>query len=161
MNLKHHIGIGQMKISQDRKDILVAANLGSCLGISVYDPMQKVGGMIHCLLPISKSDPAKAKKFPGMYVDTGVAKLFKEILQLGCSKKKLIVAVAGGSNINDANNHFQVGRRNYTVLRKFLWQNNILIRAENVGQDAPCTLALKIDSGEVWLKSNAEMVQMI
>ena len=53
------IGIAQMKVSKNPTEILTAPNLGSCLGISVYDRVNKIAGMIHCLLPLSKSDPDK------------------------------------------------------------------------------------------------------
>ena len=51
------VGIGEMAISSTAGEILSAPNLGSCVGVAVYDPIHAIGGMIHCLLPLSKSNP--------------------------------------------------------------------------------------------------------
>ena len=66
------IGIAEMQISREAGQTLCAPNLGSCVGIAVYDQRQKYGGLIHCLLPLSTSDLQKAKERPFMYVDTGL-----------------------------------------------------------------------------------------
>ncbi|MCC6933972.1 MAG: hypothetical protein IT292_12105 [Deltaproteobacteria bacterium] len=58
---KSLVGIGEMVISDDPSAIICAPHLGSCLGITAYDPIRKYGGVIHCLLPNSKSDPSKAQ----------------------------------------------------------------------------------------------------
>lgn len=147
------IGIGEMIVSSQSGDILVAPNLGSCLGIGIYDPKNKQGGLIHCLLPLSKSDPEKARSNPCMYIDTGVSKLLNELIRLGSEKKKLIIRVAGGSAINDTNNVFEIGRKNFTVLRKLLWKNNLLLTDSDVGGDQSRTVSLEITTGNMWVKS--------
>ena len=154
------IGIAQMKVSADPGEILVAPNLGSCLGISIYDPVLKLGGLIHCLLPMSKSDPEKAKNNPCMYVDTGVAYILEQLFSRGADRKTLVIAVAGGGNINDENNVFEIGKKNYTILKKFLWKNNLLLRAENVGDSVSRTVSLHIGSGKTYLKINGETTEL-
>ncbi len=154
------IGIAQMKVSADPTEVLIAPNLGSCLGISVYDPVRKFGGMIHCLLPNSKSDLEKAAQNPCMYVDTGVAMLLEQILSRGAEKKQLIITVAGGANINDENNVFEIGKKNYTILKKILWKNNLLIKAEHVGLSISRTVALSINSGKTTLKIQGEWISL-
>jgi chemotaxis protein CheD len=61
----------------------VTYSLGSCLGITIYDPVKKIGGLLHIMLPDSKIDAAKADQPPYMFVDTGVPRLFPCRLQLG------------------------------------------------------------------------------
>lgn len=148
------IGIGQMKVSSDSSETLVAPNLGSCLGIAVFDPTSKIAGMIHCLLPLSKSDPEKAKANPCLYVDTGVAMLLDQMLHKGANRKTLVIAVAGGGNINDQNNLFEIGVKNYTVFKKILWKNNLLLRAEHVGQSFSRTVILHVANGKTTVKVN-------
>ena len=160
MSGERYIGIAEMEISDNPATTLVAANLGSCLGIAAYDRKKKLGGMIHCLLPLSKSDPEKAVSKPTMYVDTGVTQLLTMLTAKGCSLKDLEINVAGGAQINDANNFFEIGKKNYTVLRKLLWKNNLLIKAENVGGTSSRTILLKIETGEVWLKMGGESFQL-
>lgn len=149
-----------MKVSTNPDEVLVAPNLGSCVGVSVYDPTKKIGGLIHCLLPMSKSDPEKAAATPCMYVDTGVSKLLQEMISKGCNQKDLIIIAAGGSNINDANNVFEIGKKNHTVLKKLLWKNNLLLKAEHFGDSVSRTVILNIESGKTSVKVNGEVLQL-
>jgi chemotaxis protein CheD len=61
------------------EDLLVTHALGSCLGLMVYDPEARVGGLLHAMLPLSKINPEKARSNPFMFVDTGVPRLFRAI----------------------------------------------------------------------------------
>ena len=154
------IGIAQTKISQDQTEIVTAPNLGSCLGISVYDPKLKLGGMIHCLLPMSKSDPEKAAANPYMYVDTGVTRMLAELIAKGADKKSLVIAVAGGGNINDENNVFEIGKKNYTILKKLLWKNNLLLKGEHCGNNFSRTVSLNIGTGKTQVKVQGEIIDL-
>lgn len=145
-----------MIVSAVQEDLLVAPNLGSCLGVAIYDWERKLGGMIHCLLPFSKADPEKARQNPCIYVDTGVAKLLESFFSTGSDRRRVTITVAGGSAINDVNGVFDIGNRNFTVLRKLLWKNNLLLAAEDVGGDCSRTVSLSIASGEVWVRKNGE-----
>ncbi len=154
------VGIAQLAISDAPGHVLVAPNLGSCLGIAAYDPKKRVGGLIHCLLPFSQSNKEKAEAEPYTYVDTGVVLLLSELIKRGCSKSDLIIVVAGGSNINDENNVFEIGKKNYTILRKILWKNNLLIKAEHVGDKISRTLSLYIENGDVWLRAAGQETRL-
>lgn len=155
MSEKKYVGIAEMIISDRAGDQLIAPNLGSCLGIVAYDAVRKHGGMIHCLLPMSGSDPEKAKSHPCMYVDSGVTLMFNSLVQRGSKLSDLRISVAGGSQINDAQGVFNIGKKNYTIFRKILWKNSLLIAAEDVGGSVPRTVTLEIASGEVWLRVGA------
>jgi chemotaxis protein CheD len=152
----HLIGIAQMRITKESSDVLTAPNLGSCVAVAVFDPIKKIGGMIHCLLPMSKSDPAKAKDKPEMYVDTGVALLLESILALGSTKKDLQIIAAGGAQINDPNNVFEIGKKNIVVLKKILWKNNLLMKASDFGEDYSRTVTLDMKDGRVTLKAKGD-----
>ena len=155
------VGIGQMKISDQPSVILTAPNLGSCLGIAVYDPIKKIGGMIHCLLPFSKNNPEKAQKEPHHFVDTGFVDMLQELIRRGCEKKNLMISVAGGSNINDENRVFEIGAKNYTILKKVLWKNNLLLKGEDCGDSISRTVTLDISTGEVLVKSNGSVKKLM
>lgn len=158
---RNMIGIAQYKVSKAPTDILIAPNLGSCLGIAVYDPKNRWGGMIHCLLPLSKNNPDKASAEPATYVDTGLVLLLTELTKLGSDKKDFVICVAGGSNINDENRVFEIGVKNYTILKKVLWKNGLLIKAEHVGDSISRTISLDIGTGEVTVKASGETIKLV
>ena len=150
--MKQIIGISEMKISNNREDQLVTYSLGSCLGLSLYDPTTGIGGLIHCMLPLSKIDAAKAGSTPCMFTDTGVVLLLQTMLDSGANKSKLIAKVAGCSRILDEKGLFNIGERNYTVMRKILWKNNILISGENIGGTFSRTVTLYLNDGRTTVK---------
>lgn len=153
--MKEIIGIADMKVSSRPDDVLITYALGSCLGISVYDPVARVGGLLHVMLPVSSVNPEKAASNPYMFVDTGVPELFKACYKAGAARERLCLKVAGGASLqNEADDKFQIGKRNFLLLRKLLWKNNILIKSCDVGENYSRTMSLEIATGEVILKIN-------
>lgn len=158
--MQHVIDIADMKVTNVAEDVLVTYSLGSCVGLSLYDPVAGVGGMIHCMLPLSRIDPAKAQANPFMFTDTGVASLIQAVYDLGGEQRRLIAKVAGGACLLDEKGVFKIGERNYTVLRKILWKNNILIAAEDVGGTASRTMHLYMQAGRTTIKSAGVEVEL-
>ncbi|MBK8229352.1 MAG: chemotaxis protein CheD [Candidatus Eisenbacteria bacterium] len=156
----HTIGIGEAKVSTDTKDLLITHSLGSCIGLTLYDPAKNIGGMIHCMLPLSKMDPAKADARPHMFTDTGVADLLQAVLDLGADRRRLVAKVAGGSAMLDEKGFFKIGERNYAVLRKILWKNEVLITAEDVGGTVARTMSLNMSTGTTTIKSLGKEVAL-
>lgn len=154
------VDISDMKVSRSPEDVIVTYSLGSCVGLVLHDPVAGVAGMIHCMLPLSKIDPEKARLKPHMFVDTGVTSLLQAIYGMGAQKKNLIAKVAGAGSPLGKEKIFKIGQRNYTVLRKVLWKNNILIQAEDVGGPAARTLYLDVASGKTYVKSGGQEVEL-
>jgi len=153
--MRHIVAVGDMKIGR-AADTIVTHALGSCLGLVVYDPVQKVGGLLHAMLPLSKINPAKAETNPYMFVDTGVPALFKALYEIGGHKSRMIIKAAGCGNPLGKNEMFDIGERNYTVLKKLLWKNNILLETEDVGGTASRTLHFDINTGNTEISSNGK-----
>ena len=154
------VGISEMFVSSNLQDRIVTYSLGSCVGVSVFDPVAKVGGIVHCMLPLSKVDPQKAKDKPYMFTDSGVSALLQAVFDLGASRQNLIVKVAGAASLLDQKGFFKIGERNYTVLRKVLWKNNILIESEDVKGNSSRTLTLYMDTGMTTVKSAGVEVEL-
>jgi len=149
------VGVADMKVSGDVKDMLITHALGSCIGVAVYDPAVKVGGLLHFMLPDSSLDLNKARETPAMFADTGIPLLFKSCYRLGAEKRRMIVKVAGGSNILDNSNYFRIGQKNITALRRIFWRNNVLIDGEDTGKSDNRTVQLNIFSGKVVVKNSS------
>lgn len=135
------VGISDMAVSGDSGDTIVTYALGSCIAVVVWDPVRKVGGMIHYMLSLSRTSPDKAKTKPAMFADTGVPLLFKQMYARSCQKSDLVVKVAGGGKLYDDNGTFDIGRPNYVVVCKLFWKNDVVIAAEGVGGGAPAPCA--------------------
>lgn len=146
------VDIADMKVTKDIEDILVTYSLGSCAGVTLFDPVAKIGGLLHCMLPLSNIDQHKAKNRPHMFADTGMIALTNELMRLGGNKNRLVATISGCANIMDTKNFFNIGSRNYKVIKKFLEKNSIRIIAENVGGTNSRTVFLYIESGEVAIK---------
>jgi chemotaxis protein CheD len=146
------VGVGDMKVSNDPAVVLATYSLGSCIGLSIYDPLARVGGILHYMLPESSLAVAKSKRNPYMFGDTGIPLLFKETYKLGAKKSRMKIKVVGGSQILDQDGLFNIGKRNYLILRKMFWKNNVLIDFEDVGGSVNRTLKLAIGTGQTSLK---------
>ncbi len=144
-----------MKVSADSGDLIVTYALGSCLGIAIYDPVACVGGLLHVMLPLAEIDPVKAKKSPYMFVDTGVPELLTECYKAGAEKENLVIKAAGGSCLKDCEkeDYFQIGKRNFIMLRKILWKNGLLMKSYDIGGNGSRTMFLDIGRGEVTVRS--------
>ncbi len=152
------VDIADLAVSQDPAATLVTYSLGSCIGVTIWDPAVHVGGMLHYMLPDSQLSPDKARASPAMFADTGIPKLFRAAYELGALKSRLVVKIAGGSQLLDDHGTFNIGKRNYLALRKIFWKNGVLIKAENVGGNISRTLRLELGSGLVSFRSRNEEV---
>lgn len=146
------VGIGDMKLSRRCGDTLVTFALGSCLGLTLYDPQARVGGLIHIALPDSAIGAGHPDFNPLKYIDTGIPLLFREAYKLGASKPFIRVKLAGCASLSDEGGLFNIGKRNHAAARKLLWKNNVLIEAEHCGDNVSRTLSLDIANGRVTLR---------
>lgn len=150
--MKIIIGVSDMKTSNDTETSLITYSLGSCIGVSIYDPIAKAGGLLHYMLPESSLDEAKAINNPYMFADTGIPKLFKATYELGAKKQRMKIVVAGGAQILDQRGFFNIGKRNHMALRKMLFKNNVIINHEDVGGNCNRTVRLDIKTGDTYIK---------
>lgn len=153
--ITHVVGVADMKTGIEGQ-VLVTHALGSCLGLVLYDPVARVGGLLHAMLPLSKINPQKAATHPYMFVDTGVPELFRAVYAIGGLKERIVVRVAGCASPLNAGEMFRIGEHNHVMLRKLLWKNSILIAAEDVGGTAGRTVRFDLDTGRVVIRSGAE-----
>lgn len=154
------VGIADMKLSNNPEDVIVTYSLGSCLGMTVWDPVVKAGGMIHIMLPDSTIEKS-GQVNPFKFVDSGVPLLFKESYKLGCVKQRMVVKLAGCASILDDNGFFNIGQRNLVAVRKMLWKNGVLVAAEDVGGNISRTIRLTIGTGELSLNMGVQKGKVI
>ena len=147
------VGVADMVASNDSSAELATYSLGSCLGITVFDPVKKVGGLLHIMLPDSKIDTAKGAAAPYMFVDTGVPRLFQAVCNMGAERRRLVIRAAGGSQLLDEKGIFNIGERNCEALKALLARNGYAIHAGDFGGTSSRTLRLDLATGNISIKT--------
>jgi chemotaxis protein CheD len=157
------VGIAGLHVATSEGDEIVTYALGSCLGITMYDPVSKVGGLVHVMLPDSSIDKAKAAKQPGMFVDTGVPALIDEMTRTGASRARLRVAVAGGASAKmSGQDHFQIGERNMRAFEAWMSAAGMrVIAAETGGTNCARTMTLSVSNGSVEIKADGATRKLV
>ncbi len=143
------IGVGELAVDDRPGATLVTHALGSCIGLTIYDPVAQVSGMLHFMLPDARGREEKASDQPAMYGTTGIPLLFRSAYELGAVKERLIICAAGGAEVVQGLDQFRVGAKNRTILRKLLWKNSLVLDAEDTGENCSRTMTLQGQDGTV------------
>ena len=150
------VGMADFAVLQNQNVILHTHPLGACLGISIYDPVAKVAGLLHSLLPESGIDPARAASQPGMFLDSGLAAMLAKAAQFGAKLDHLNLCVAGGARILDETSYFNIGHRNFEVFFKLIADLGLKPLGQEVGGLSNRSMQLNAGTGEVRLKISGQ-----
>jgi chemotaxis protein CheD len=148
------LGLGELAITRDPQDVLVAYGLGSCLGIAMYDPLARVGGMVHAVLPVYMSGNGNSST-PGKFVDTGIAALIDGMVKSGANQRRLIVWMAGGASMllsPSITKNFDIGNRNINIALKQFSALGIRLSGQEVGGNSGRTVRLYISEGRMTVR---------
>ncbi len=151
------VDMAALQVSADPDVELVTYALGSCIAVILHDPVRTAAGMLHYMLPVANE---RAADKPAMFAETGIPLLFSAMYALGSQKVNLVVKAAGGGKLYDDHGVFDIGRRNYVMMRKMFWKNNVIIAAEDVGGAKSRTVRLRVASGRVTIHSGPEEVEL-
>ncbi len=146
------VGMGDMLASNDVSSQLVTYSLGSCVGITIYDPVAKVGGLLHAMLPDSAINLDRAAARPYMFVDTGLPAMFHAAYALGGAKARLVIKFCGGAQFLDDKKIFRIGERNVEAVMGMLARNGVRLAASETGGHASRTVRLDLANGNVTLE---------
>jgi chemotaxis protein CheD len=147
--------MGDCRVGAAPGQVLTTYALGSCIGLSVYDPVAVVGGLLHYVLPDSAIDTSHARDNPFRFADTGIPLLLQQVCSRGASRRRLVVHAVGAAQMGQAN-LFEIGKRNYLAARRILWKAGLLLTGEAVGGEAARTVRLEIGSGKLWVQEAGE-----
>lgn len=145
------VGVGDGGVSRDPDAEIVTYALGSCIAVMLYDPVAKVGGMVHFMLPESASASERPDFRPWMYADSGIPYLLRAAVANGADKRRLIVFAAGGAQVMNDGGVFNIGKRNCLALRKVLWKSGLVAHAEETGGTVARTVRMEVGTGRVTL----------
>jgi len=153
MRERERVGISEYKTATAPM-ALVTYGLGSCLGITLYDPDMKLGGLAHTLLPKPRAgmDTSRMTKF----VDASIGLMADELVAAGAVFQRLEAKIFGGANMFEALQEWSgesIGQRNIACAREKLAELGIPLVAEDVGGNFGRTLVFNLASGKVTVKS--------
>jgi chemotaxis protein CheD len=147
------VNMAAMEIAQSPAR-LVTRGLGSCLGVTLYDPAKKIGGMVHPMLP--DIDKAKIKSNPSRFVNSAIRNMFIEMEKRGCARNQFVAKVFGGAHMFGfitADSILNVGQKNIEVAQATLKELGIPIVASEVGGSFGRTIELNLEDGKVLVKT--------
>jgi chemotaxis protein CheD len=150
------VGIGDYKITKDGA-LLESFSLGSCVGIALIDPVNRVAGLAHIMMPSSTASASKNFKVaPNKFADTAIRLMIEEMVKLGAVKHRLVAKIAGGACMFQSampDNLMNIGTKNVEAVKKILEEDNIRILAEDTGKNHGRTICFNPGTGKLSVKS--------
>ena len=147
--MKQNVGIGEYRVARPPA-VLVSLGLGSCVGVALYDPERKVGGLAHIMLP--SSNGAGGITNPGKYADEAIRRMLEEMLRLGASRSRIVAKIAGGATMFK-NCQNSIGERNVESVREVLRREGIRIVAEDTGKNYGRSIEFDVETGLLQVRS--------
>jgi len=147
------VGIAELKTVKAPQSI-ITTGLGSCVGVCIWDPVTKIGGLAHIMLPDSTSSKNVTNK--AKYADTGVMLLIDELVKAGANKSRLVAKIAGGAqmfNFPGQSSIMKIGERNTEAVKKALQEGKVRLLAEDTGGNFVRTIEFYPESGELVIRT--------
>ena len=146
------VGIADMKICR-APGILVTYALGSCIGVCIYDPVLKLAGMIHIMLP-NIYENRRDNIFK--YADTGIPETIRKMEAFGAIRNRLVCKIAGGAKMfemNDNSTIGNIGARNAESVKAVLAKERVRLVKADIGSNYARTLYFDASTGEATVKA--------
>ena len=150
MNREIKVGIADMKIARAEGTLITYA-LGSCVGIAIYDPAIRLGGLLHIMLPESQQPkPSDVYKF----ADTGIAEMLRKMQAYGGVKSRYVCKIAGGAKMFEMSGNIgNIGLRNVDSVHRIMERAQIRIARQDVGQNYARTMSMDVATGTVKIRT--------
>jgi len=142
--------------------VLITMGLGSCVGIALYDAINKIAGLAHIMLPDSKAIHNNTNK--AKFADTALVKLIADMERIGAVRRNLKAKIAGGAQMfafNATNDNLRVGDRNVEATKRVLMTHGIPLIAEETGDSFGRTVELYAESGRFLIKAIGQGIREI
>lgn len=156
------VDIAMMKIARAPEQ-LYSLGLGSCIGVAIYDPIAKIGGLIHILLPTSQGFDS-TKHVRTKFADSGIADLVDALMRAGASKVRMKAKMAGGASMftmKSTSDVHEVGKRNIQSSKETLKMLGIDLIAQDTGGNKGRTIYFDIETGQLTIKTVDRAIKII
>jgi chemotaxis protein CheD len=146
------VGMADLKIAKE-PDSLTTLGLGSCIGITLYDNINKIGGMAHVMLPTYKGFEGQTI---AKFADSAIIELLNQVTRAGANRNSLVAKLAGGAHMfgrASDNNMLKIGERNAAASLAILSQLRIPVRANETGGTHGRTIILNLADGSLLIRT--------
>ena len=147
------VGMADLKVAS-APAVLTTLGLGSCVGIALYDPIKKLGGLAHIMLP--DSSQIKNNQNVAKFADTGIKELLAIMEKEGAKRHRLVAKIAGGAqmfNFPNTDDSMRIGVRNTIAVKSLLENYKIPLLAEETGENYGRTIELHTETGRLVVKT--------
>lgn len=148
------VGMADLKVCKS-PDGLTTLGLGSCVGVALRDPVMKIGGLVHVMLPDSQAISGMQMNL-AKFADTGILELIRQMEMMGARRTRLTAKIAGGATMfsfQSRNEIGMVGKRNIEACKKALASYKIPILSESTGENYGRTVIFYPETGEYHIKA--------
>jgi chemotaxis protein CheD len=163
---KREVGIGEFLLDE-KCGILITCNLGSCVGLSLFDRVTKIGALLHVKLPEDvKFDhvsyqPVRREKLSA-YADTALPIVLHEFERRGIGLSRLEAKLAGGARMFPVEDpKMDIGRANIETIKRLLGRYQIKIAGEDTGDTYGRTMELELFTGEARIYSPGKEMKIL
>ncbi len=154
------IGMAEMGVVRAPQHI-ATLGLGSCVGIVLYDPTTKIGGMVHVVMPDSKNQQnVNYAKF----ADTGPAALLQAMMKIGARRQSVVAKLVGGAHMFGSitqGDTMKIGERNSFNSKMAVLRLKIRIVAEDLRGTYGRTIELDAQTGDLMVKTVGRGVKVL
>ncbi len=147
------VGMADLKTCK-APDGVTTLGLGSCVGVAIRDPITKIGGLAHVMLPDSTAIRQNNNIYK--FADTGITELVRLMEQLGAKRNRMVAKIAGGAQMFAFQNKTElvrVGDRNVEASKKKLKELNIPILSEDTGDSYGRTVIFYPETGDFVIRA--------
>ena len=147
------VGMADLKVCKS-PDGITTLGLGSCVGIAIRDPITKIGGLAHVMLPDSSAIRQNNNIYK--FADTGIVELVRLMELEGAKKARMVAKIAGGAQMFAFQNKtdlVRVGDRNVEASKKALKALGIPILAEDTGENFGRTVIFYPETGDYVIRA--------
>ena len=155
------VGIADLNVCTP-PNLITTIGLGSCVGIAIRDKQNKIGGLVHVMLPSSKE--VKSNGNPAKFADTGIPELVRRLEKMGAIRSRIVAKIAGGATMFAFNSKSElsgIGDRNVAATKQTLKEMNIPILAEDTGANYGRTVTFDPETGDYEVKAVGKPLKVI
>lgn len=149
------VGVAEAAVRRGSGSIVTYA-LGSCVAVVLVDRARAVAGVLHLMLPESRTNPQRASERPATFADTGIPALLRMFTASGADRRTAVAVIAGGAELLADLDRFRIGARNVAAAKAALGAVGIPIVAEDVGGSRSRTLAVVLPHARITVRTSGQ-----